>query len=71
MRLSDPNLQMKTTFLCEYLVYAINRTIFFTCEWLWFGIPESNAMKWFMRLTDMQLAEVVSARYNQLLRNTQ
>jgi len=39
--------------------YAINRTIFFTCEWIWFGILESYAIKRFMRLTGMQLAEVV------------
>ena len=39
--------------------YAINRTIFFTCEWIWFGILQSYAIKRFMRLTGMQLAEVV------------
>jgi len=39
--------------------YAIKRTIFYTCEWLWFGILEPYAIKRFMRLTGMQLAEVV------------
>jgi len=44
--LGGTNLQMKTTVICGYLVYAIgcyvtNRTIFMTCDWLWFGIPES------------------------------
>jgi len=29
------------------------------CEWLWFGILESYAIKWFMRLTGIQLAEVI------------
>ena len=29
------------------------------CEWLLFGILESYAVKWFMRLTGMQLAEVI------------
>jgi len=42
--------------------HAINRTIFFMCKWLWFGILESYAMKRFMRLTDMQLAEVVFSK---------
>jgi len=37
---------MKTTFLCEYLIYAIkhfaiNRNIFLMCEWFWFGMTES------------------------------
>ena len=51
-------------FLCEQPVYAnnryaINRTIFFTCEWVWFGILQSYAIKRFMRLTGMQLADFV------------
>jgi len=55
---------MYGTFLCQYPVYAnnwyaINWTIFFTCEWLWFGILESYAIKWFMRLIGMQRAEAV------------
>jgi len=39
--------------------YVINRTIFFACEWLWFGILEPYAMKRFMHLTSMQLAEII------------
>jgi len=42
--------------LGKYNRYAINRTIFFTFEWLWFRILESYAMiKQFMRSTGMQL----------------
>jgi len=33
--------------------------LFFTCEWIWFGILESYAIKRFMRLTGMPLAEDV------------
>jgi len=33
--------------------------ILFMCEWLWFGILESYAIKQFMCLTSMQLDEVV------------
>jgi len=36
-------------------MYAIKHviiwTIFFTWEWLWFGVPESYAKKQFMHLT--------------------
>jgi len=64
MRLSVVSLQMYGTFLCEQPIYAkkqyaINQTIFFMCEWLWFGILESYAIKWFMRLSSIQLAQVV------------
>jgi len=64
MRLSDVSLQMYGAFLCESPIYAnnwhaINRTILFTCEWLWFGILESYAIKRCMHLTGMQLTEVV------------
>jgi len=33
------------------------------CEWLWFGILQSYAIKRLMRLTSMQLAEVVCIGY--------
>jgi len=33
--------------------YVINQNNFFTCEWFWFGIPESYAIKRFIRLTNM------------------
>ena len=64
IRLSVVSLQIFGTFLCEYPLYAnnryaINRTIFFTCEWLLFGIPESYVIEQFMRLTGMQIAEVI------------
>jgi len=36
-----------------------NQIIFVTCEWLWFEILESYAIKQFMRLTGMHLAETV------------
>jgi len=49
----------------------INWTIFFTCEWLWFGNPESYGIKRFMRLSNMQLTGVVFVRCKQLLHNTQ
>jgi len=35
--------EMKITFLFEYPVYAINRTMFFALEWFWFEILESFA----------------------------
>ena len=56
--ISDTNLQIKT-FLSEYLVYAINQTIFFTYGWFWFGNLGFYAIKQFMHLTDMQLTIVV------------
>jgi len=34
-------------------------------------IPESYVVKWFMRLTDMQLIGVIFVKCNQLLHNTQ
>jgi len=57
MQFSDTNVQMKATFLSKYC-YAINWTIFFMCEWFWFGIPESYVIKQFMRLTNMHVAEL-------------
>jgi len=36
-------LQIKITFIFEYLVYAINCTMFFTFETFWFEILESYA----------------------------
>ena len=50
---------MKITFLFEYLVYAINRTMFFTYEWLWFELLESYAKTRLWRLTDTQLVRVI------------
>jgi len=44
--------------------YAINQTIFFTCEWLWFGILESYAIKRFMPLTDF-----VCSNYSKIFSN--
>jgi len=52
MQLSDTNQQMNATFLSEYLVYAINRTIFFMYEWLSVRIPKSYAIKRFMPSTN-------------------
>jgi len=36
------SLQIKITFLCENPFYASNRTMFFTYEWLWFEVLESQ-----------------------------
>ena len=63
MRLSDTSLQIKRNFLYKYLAYAnnhyvINRIIFFLYCLFRFEIPKSYAIKRFMRLTDIQLAEV-------------
>jgi len=37
------SLQIKVTFLLEYPVYAINRTMFFTYEWFCLEVLESYA----------------------------
>ena len=58
--------QMKITFLFEYPVYAINRTMFFTYEWFWFQIQESHEKTRLWRLTDKELVTVIcihSAKY--------
>jgi len=46
--------------------------ILFMCEWLWFGILESYAIKQFMCLTSMQLDEVVCnfKHYHQVIQVT-
>jgi len=39
--------------------YAINRWIFFTSEWEWFGIMQCYAIKRFMPLTNIRLTDFV------------
>jgi len=49
---------MKRTFPFKYTVYANNRTIYLYL-WFQFRILDSNAIKQFMCLIGMKLAEVV------------
>ena len=55
--------QTKITFLFEYPLYEINRTMFFTYEWLWFEILESYAKTRLWRVTDIHLAGVICIHF--------